>query len=96
MTDLREGVVLAEHGHHRPLVADRGPERRRHAVGRPLGRQRSVGEHRGQEIVRGVLLVGQLRVVVDLVGDVDQTVTPPVDLRAHGRLELVDLHAPAP
>jgi hypothetical protein len=95
MADLRERIVLAEHRHHRTLTAHRGPERRRHAVGRAFGRQRGLVEHRGQEIVRGLLLVGQLRVIVDPVGDVDETVTPPVDLRAHGCLELVDLHAPA-
>ncbi len=80
--DLGQRVVLAQHGHVRAVgVGPRGGgEGGVEAVGVALDLQPGLVEHRGEGVVGVVLGVPELGVGVQVVGDLDQLVGPPVDL----------------
>ena len=72
-----QGVVLEQHGDGGPGVAGpspRRPCRRRRPTARPS--RPSCLQHAGEEVVGEVLLVVRLRVLVDLVGQLDRAGRP--------------------
>ena len=79
-----EGVVLEEHGDGGAGLAGRRREGRVDAVRRSLDRQALVLQHAGEEVVGELLLVVRLRVLVDLVGQLDQPIGPGLDLGGAG------------
>ncbi len=80
--DLRQGVVLAQHGHVRAVGVGPGGGRERgvEPVDVALDLQPALVEHRREGVVGVVLGVPDLGVGVQVVGDLDQPVGPPVDL----------------
>ena len=80
-----QGVVLAAAPRWSgPSVPARADERGVEPVGAALDGEALVLEEAGEQVVGEVLLVAELGVLVDLVGDLEQHVGSRVDLVAPG------------
>ena len=96
VAEAGQGVVLEQHGDGGARLAGPRRERRVDAVRRPLDRQALVLQHPREEVVREVLLVVRLRVLVDLMGELDEPVGPGLDLSPQAVLQRGHIHGAHP
>ena len=89
VANVRQGVVLAQHGDLGALAPRPGLEGRRHAVGPSDRCEPLLVEDVGQDLVGVVFLVAQLRVRMDVVGGGEQHLGELIDMVADPRLRRV-------